>query len=283
MLHNGTVTAIGRVWCFRAVCALLLGAAAADAQHFTILGDRTGGAQPGVYEQVWRAAAGGKPEFVVAVGDSIEGLADAKAASEWEEFERIRKPYTQIPFFLAPGNHDIWSDLSERLFERYSGHPRQYSFDRGEAHFTVLDNSRSDALSEAELVFLESDLKAHAARPVKFIISHRPSWIVNAALRNTEFPLHRLARQYGVGYVIAGHVHQMIHLELQGVEYISMPSAGGHLRASGEYREGWFFGYTEVQVAAGKARFEIHELPAPHGQGRVTALADWGMLGLVKK
>ena len=161
-----------------------------------------------------------------------------------------------------------------------AGRAPHYSFDFGGAHFTVLDNSRSEELSDGEIAFLEADLKAHAARPVKFIISHRPSWILSVALRNGDFALHKLARQYGVKHVIAGHVHQMIRFELDGIEYLSMPSAGGHLRASGEYRAGWFFGYTVVQVEGTAATFTIHELRAPNGQGRVTGLKDWGMLGL---
>ena len=103
-------------------------------------------------------------------------------------------------------------------------------------------------MPESELTFLEQDLKAHASQPLKFIISHRPSWIVNVVLRDPNFPLHQLARKYGVQYVIAGHVHEMLHYTLDGIEYISAPSAGGHLRASGKYADGWFFGYTVVDV-----------------------------------
>src|ERR1022692_817397 len=103
---------------------------------------------------------------------------------------------------------------SERLFRQYAAHPPHYSFDWGQAHFTILDNSRSEELSVEELTFLEQDLKAHAAQPVKIIISHRPSWLINVALRNPNFALHQLARQYGVQYVIAGHVHQMLHFDL---------------------------------------------------------------------
>jgi hypothetical protein len=277
MLHNGTVTRFRLVWALIALCAV------AHAQRFVILGDRTGSAQPGVYEQVWREVVAEKPEFVLTVGDLIEGLEDAKAAGQWEEVGRLHKPYTSIPLYLTPGNHDIWSDLSEQLFRKQSGRAPHYSFDRGAAHFTVLDNSRSDELTDAETAFLEADLKANAARPVKFIVSHRPSWIVSAALRNPEFPLHRLARQYGVKQVIAGHIHQMLRLELEGVEYFSLPSAGGHLRVSGQYGDGWFFGYTVVEVKDGAAVFTMHELKAPHGEGRVTAAREWGMLGLAKR
>jgi Icc protein len=275
MLHNGTVTGVRRACSF-----LILWAAAAHGQRFVIMGDRTGSVQPGVYEQVWREVAAEKPAFVVTVGDLIEGLADDQAAAQWAEVSAIIRPYNAIPLYLTPGNHDIWSAASEALFRKNAGHPPHYSFDRGRAHFTVLDNSRSEQFSDAEMAFLEADLKAHSARPVKFIISHRPSWILSVALRNSGFPLHRLAKQYGVKYVIAGHVHQMIRFELDGIEYLSMPSAGGHLRASGEYSAGWFFGYTVVQVEGQTATFAIHELKAPKGQGRVTGLSDWGMLGL---
>jgi hypothetical protein len=260
-----------------AFCGALYG------QRFVILGDRTGSVQPGVYEQVWRETAAEKPEFVLTVGDLIEGLVDAKAAEQWEEVGRLHKPYTAIPLYLTPGNHDIWSELSEQLYRKHSGRPPHYSFDRGSAHFTVLDNSRSDEFTESELAFLEADLKANAARPVKFIVSHRPSWILRAALRDTSMPVHRLAKQYGVKQVIAGHVHQMIRIEFDGVEYVSLHSAGGHLRASGAYKDGWFFGYTVAEVKDGATSFTVHELKAPHGEGRVTPLSAWGMTGLAAR
>jgi Icc protein len=253
-----------------------------DAFRFVIFGDRAGEVQPGVYEQAWHDAVADRPAFLISTGDIIQGLEDAKAKAEWEEAERIRKPYARYPFYLVPGNHDIWSPLSERLFQQYSGKPLHYSFDHGPAHFTVLDNSRSDNLSVEEMNFLAQDLEKHAAQPLKFIFSHRPSWLVPAALRSTVFPLHRLAKQYGVQYVIAGHVHQMMHLELDGVTYLSMPSSGGHLRASSAYEDGWFFGYTVADVQGTAVKFQIKELPPPHGKGRVTQLSDWGMLGHVQ-
>jgi 3',5'-cyclic AMP phosphodiesterase CpdA len=265
---------LGWVWLWL-VCG-----ATAHGQRFVILGDRTGSVQPGVYEQVWREIAAQKPEFVVTVGDLIEGLVDKSAPEQWDEVERLHKPYASIPLYLTPGNHDIWSEVSEQIFRKRTGRPPHYSFDRGAAHFTVLDNSRSDTFTDSELAFLEADLKANASRPVKFVVMHRPSWIVNVALRNTAFPLHRIAKQYGVKAILAGHIHQLLRFELDGVEYVSFQSAGGHLRASGQYKDGWFFGYTVAEIKGGAPRFTIHEVKAPHGEGRVTSLGDWGMLGL---
>ncbi len=266
--------------------ALLLciwGAPASDSFRFAILGDRTGEAQPGVYEQVWKEVAAENPAFVLSVGDTIQGMSNASAEAEWREVDRILKPFRRYPLYLVPGNHDIWSAESERLFQQYAKHAVRYSFDYGQAHFTVLDNSRSDELAAQELAFLETDLKAHAAQPLKIVVSHRPSWLADVALRNPNFALHQLARRYGVQYVIAGHVHQMLHLELEGVTYVSMASSGGHLRLSRAYADGWFFGHALVEVHGDSRDFRIEELGPPYGEGRMTRLSDWGMAGLVKR
>jgi hypothetical protein len=248
--------------------------------RFVLLGDRTGEAQPGVWEHVWQEAAAANPAFLLGVGDTIEGGNDATAESEWQQVGRMLAPYRRFPLYLAPGNHDVWSPASEKLFPQHTRHPLHYGFDYGTAHFTILDNSRADQFSAAELAFLESDLEQHQGQAVKFVVSHRPSWIVDAGLRNTQFPLHQLARKYGVKYVVAGHVHQILHVDLEGVSYLSLPSSGGHLRMSAQYQDGWFFAYTVVTVRGADVGLRIRELAAPYGKGRVTSLGDWGLTGL---
>ncbi len=282
-----------RSWRF-AILPLLLWAwllgSRADSQkesfQFVILGDRTGEVQPGVYERVWQEAAAETPAFVLSVGDSIQGLNDATAEAEWRQFERILRPYRRFPRFLAPGNHDIWSARSEALFQAHAAllpqrpHLTHYSFDYSRAHFTILDNSRTDSFSPEELQFLQTDLAAHKDQPVKFIVSHRPSWLVDAMFQNPRFRLHQLAKNYGVQYVIAGHLHQMLDVDLERVRYLSMASAGGHLRGTEQYRDGWFFGYALVGVRGQAVDFHIKELKPPYGQARVTELKDWVKAGV---
>jgi Icc protein len=271
-----------RAWRFAiltlALWIWLLGSRA-DAQRgsfqFVILGDRTGETVPGIYERVWQEAAAEDPAFVLSVGDSIQGLNDATAEAEWREFERILTPFRRFPLYLAAGNHDIWSAPSEMLFQKYASHPAHYSFDYSRAHFTILDNSRSDTLAPEELQFLETDLEAHKDQPVKFIVSHRPSWLVDAMLQNPRFRLHQLAKKYNVQYVIAGHLHQMLEVDLEGVRYISMASAGGHMRGTEQYGDGWFFGYALVGVRGQALDFHVKELKSPQGHGRVTQPKDW--------
>lgn len=256
--------------------------------RFEILGDRTGGAQPGIFESALREAAADHPDFLLSVGDCIEGENDRTAAAEWRQFDRLLTPYRQLPLFLTPGNHDIWSPASERLWIAHSGHPIDYGFDFRQAHFTILDNSRAtdstDArFSDDEMRFLERDLAAHSSQPVKFVVSHRPTWLFAILLGNSNYPFHQLLKKYGVQYVLAGHIHQILHFELEGITYLDVPSAGGHLRDTKTYERGWFFGHTLATVEGGQVRFRIAELPAPYGQGRITAPEDWGSSGLARQ
>jgi len=256
---------------------------AADDFDFAILGDRTGDSVQGVYEEAWREANLDHPAFAITVGDTIQG-GDARTMEEqWEEADAILAPYRRYKILLTPGNHDVWSEASARAYVVYSKRSLHYGFDYKQVHITVLDNSLSDNLSAEELAFLETDLKAHEKQPVKFIFSHRPSWILQVVLGNPAFPLHQLAMHYGVKYVIAGHIHQMLHFDLDGVMYLSMASSGGHLREDKSYEHGWFFQHTVAHVSGDKVIFKIKELEKPYGQGRVTSPDDWGAAGLIRR
>jgi 3',5'-cyclic-AMP phosphodiesterase len=254
-----------------------------DEFHFVILGDRTGGAVPGVYEEAWRQANRNHPDFVISVGDTIEGGDDLTLDAQWQQIVHILAPYRRYRLFLTPGNHDVWSVASAQAFEKYSKRPLHYSFDYRQAHFTVLDNSRSDTMPAEELAYLQKDLQIHQKKPIKFIFSHRPSWILQVVLGNPDFPLHRLAKRYGVKYVIAGHVHEMLHFEIDGITYLSIASSGGHLRGSKRYEDGWFFQHTLVTVRDASVNFKIKELGPPFGRSRVTQPAEWGAAGLLKR
>ena len=88
--------------------ALLTVLAPASDNNFTfvILGDRTGDAVPGIYEAIWRDTAALHPDFVINVGDTIQGLRDATVEAEWAALRPIWQQY-HTPFFFTPGNHDI--------------------------------------------------------------------------------------------------------------------------------------------------------------------------------
>jgi 3',5'-cyclic-AMP phosphodiesterase len=251
--------------------------------RFSIIGDRTGGATPGIYERVWREVALLDPDFVINVGDSIEGKDDRAAARQWEALPPVWSRF-QGPFYLVPGNHDIWSDASRALFRKQTGREPFYSFDFQEAHFTVLDNSGTTDLAPEQLSFLERDLEANRARRPKFVFFHKPFWIAFLKLGSGEFPLHRLARQYGVDAVISGHGHHLLRAGRDGILYLEVGSSGANIAGSmkkGEsFRDGAFYQHIWVSVRGAQAKFTVKELDGRAGGGRITDLADWGENGL---
>src|SRR6266481_4561691 len=53
--------------------------------RFSILGDRTGGPTPEIYGRVWREVDLLHPDFVINVGDTIQGGSDERAPAEWRD------------------------------------------------------------------------------------------------------------------------------------------------------------------------------------------------------
>jgi 3',5'-cyclic AMP phosphodiesterase CpdA len=255
----------------------------ADTFRFTILGDRTGTAVPEIYDRVWSEISLLHPDFVINVGDSIQGGDDARAAAEWAAVRSVWDRHRHPPLYLVPGNHDIWSQASEAAFTAASGRKPFYSFDYGPAHFTVLDNSRNETLSDDQMKFLESDLAANVARHPKFVFFHRCFWVALLKLESGDFPLHRAARRYGVDYVVSGHGHQFLRMARDGIAYTEVGSSGASLEgalARGEgFPQGRFYHHVWVTVTGPSARFTVKEIGEPYGKGRMFDAADWGVNG----
>ena len=247
--------------------------------RFSIMGDRTGSAQPEVYGRVWREIGLLHPDFVINVGDTIQGGKDETAQAEWSDLRPIWERYKHFPLYFTPGNHDIWSEHSLEIYERETGRRRFYSFNYQEAHFTVLDNSRGLELGEDQLKFLTADLEQNKDRRPKFIFFHKPYWIALLKLGSGEFPLHQIARKYGVDFVISGHGHQFVRMSRDGIVYMEVGSSGGNmdrgLRLGQGFEQGWFFHHVWARVKGSKVFFTVKEIDGPKGAGRMFRAEDW--------
>ena len=254
--------------------AAIIGAQPKNDFRFSILGDRTGAAVPGIYESIWREIGGLHPDFAINVGDTIEGASDRLAESQWRELRPIWSRY-RFPIYFTPGNHDIWSEHSLDVYKKETGHSNYYSFNYQDAHFTVLDNSQTLFLSDGQLKFLEDDLKANQGRSPKFVFFHVPDWIAFLKLGSGEFPLHQLARRYGVSYVVSGHGHQFVRMTRDGITYLEVGSSGAKLKGEG-FAEGWFYHHVVGVVKGSKVELSVKELDPPGGRGRLIRVEDWG-------
>ena len=110
-----------------------------DTIRFAVIGDRTGLARPGVFEQAVLQADGLRPEFLINVGDLVEGYTSdsAELAREWDEIETAIGKMT-VPFFYVAGNHDLGNQAMLDIWRQKRGEP-YYHFTYKDALFLVLD------------------------------------------------------------------------------------------------------------------------------------------------
>jgi hypothetical protein len=90
--------------------------------QFAIVTDRTGGHRPGVFPDAIGKLNLLQPEFVMSVGDLIEGNTEDQAQldMEWDEFNGFIDEL-EVPFFYLPGNHDITNEYMAKDWERRFG------------------------------------------------------------------------------------------------------------------------------------------------------------------
>ncbi len=197
--------------------------------RFAIIGDRTGGHVPGVYEEIIAEIARLRPDFSITVGDQIEGYStdSTEVAAQWREYYSIVKPLPS-PLYLTPGNHDITYDAMEPWYRLYAGKP-YYSFDYGGSHFIVLDVSRwefEDTLPKPEMDWLTDDLKQNEMAEHCFVFFHKPFWFESIEQSKPD-TLHKLFVRYGVDAVFNGHFHEYFSGMRDGIMYTTVSSSGG--------------------------------------------------------
>lgn len=123
-----------------------------DNFQFAIIGDRTGGANAtGTFHLAMNQINLLQPEFVINVGDLIEGYPeDEKELKEmWDEADSITGKL-QMPFFHTIGNHDVSTAMTKKVWlERFGAD--YYHFIYKDVLFMVLsseDDSRPDPPEE---------------------------------------------------------------------------------------------------------------------------------------
>ena len=86
--------------------------------QFAIVSDLWGGYREGVFEDAVRKLELLQPQFVMSVGDLIEGKTYDSTVinNEWKQFNAMASSLS-LPFFYVPGNHDVFvacpvSDIS---------------------------------------------------------------------------------------------------------------------------------------------------------------------------
>jgi hypothetical protein len=120
--------------------------------QFVVVGDRTGGANvEGTFGLAVDQIRLLQPEFVINVGDLIEGYSDdpVELNAEWDEVDAMLAKIG-VPFFRTPGNHDIANPVAQEVWRERFG-ATHYSFVYGDTLFIVLDSENPPREAPADI------------------------------------------------------------------------------------------------------------------------------------
>src|SRR5262249_32051670 len=183
-----------------------------DTFRFAIVGDRTGGVRPGVFERAVEQLNLLQPEFVVSVGDLITSSDDpTKVKKEWDTFNGfIRR--LEVPFFYVPGNHDLGTPALDRRWAEQFGRS-YYHFLYKNVLFLLLNTEEPPRSKGAG--FIGPGQRAYARRVLAenaqvrwtLVFLHRPVWTYADAAR-CGWPEVEQALQGRRYTVFAGHKHK---------------------------------------------------------------------------
>jgi hypothetical protein len=223
--------------------------------QFAVVADRTGGHRRGVFSKAVQQINLMHPEFVMSVGDLIEGAATAEANNkQWDEFDGYAKQF-KMPFFYCPGNHDAASIAKQDVWAERLG-KKYYHFAYKNSLFVVLNDMDYEAddpkdppkqqglrVGKRQREYLEAALKQYPNAAHTFLFLHHPIWNEKDLEKNGWAAVEGLmkGRKH---WVFCGHVHTYRKYLRNGTAYYQLATTGGSSAMRGiEYGEfdqiGW--------------------------------------------
>ena len=218
-------------------------AADPDEFRFAVVTDRTGEHRDGVFEAAMDKLNLVRPEFVVSVGDLIEGYTDDGAVleREWNEFEGFVSRL-HMPFFYVAGNHDMSNAVMAEAWQSRFG-PSFYHFTYKGVLFLALNSelfgmvhdpktSLPGPWTQAEqMAFAERVLAENRGVRWTFVLVHQPLW--DSPRPNPDWLKVEQLLADRPHTVFAGHFHRYTqHLRNQR-QYITLATTGGGSRMRG--------------------------------------------------
>jgi hypothetical protein len=221
-----------------------------DAFFFVVYGDRTGGPADGVavLADAVRDTNLLEPDFVITVGDLVEGYNDTPQwLEQMREFKAVMDNLL-CPWFPVAGNHDIYwrgdgprpKGENEANYETHVG-PLWYAFSHKNSWFIVLfsdegnpetgdksfNQPANQMMSDAQFAWLTDTLGKASGADHVFLFLHHPRWLRGGYGDDWEKVHQALVAAGNVTAVFAGHIHRMRSDPRDGIEYVALATTGG--------------------------------------------------------
>ncbi len=198
--------------------------------------------------------------FVLHVGDTV---GDPENPEEWNRFFAAGggAMLANTTIYPITGNHEEIDD-GVTYYEAFDM-PPWYSFDCGDAHFTMLDSSDiSGSRMTEQTAWLRNDLASNTDPPWKFAAFHHPPY--SSGTRHPGGWLNfrdlwggPVFEENDVNAVFNGHVHSYQRYLVNGIQYVVAATGGGPMYTLTEEKATGYqnslentLGYTRVHLDA---------------------------------
>ena len=234
---------------------------------FAVMGDARpamrGAPLPRVFQDIVREIKLLRPGFVLFGGDAIFGY-DQPRQLLLNEYDRFRAAVAPagIPFFNAPGNHEMLSTSLGVEALKAMGQALYGSFDVGNYHYIALNTDEvnlEQRVTGEQFDWLREDLELNKKAAGIFVWMHRPmtSWFRDDFNPDDRDALRGLFAKYPVKAVFASHDHYYDTGEHAGIRYFTSGGAGAPLYA--DPSKGGYAHYILVSVTPENITYTLLE------------------------
>lgn len=208
-----------------------------DNFQFAIVTDRTGGHRPGVFMDGIRKLNLLRPEFVMSVGDLIEGYTEdtVELNRQWKEFTGFIDSL-KSPFFYVPGNHDITNKVQEEKWYALFGRP-YYHFVYRDVLFLCLNSEDGypgagrGRIRDEQFEWIKKTLEENRNVRWTLVFMHQPLWTQESDPE--RWPDVEALLQGRPHTVFAGHLHSYTRYARNNTKYYVLATTGGGSRLRG--------------------------------------------------
>lgn len=196
--------------------------------QFAVISDRTGRMRPGIFEEGVKKTNLLHPEFVITIGDVIEGYEKnaEQLEKEWDDLMEIVDHF-EMPFFFVPGNHDYNNELTMNAWKERFGKD-YYHFIYKDVLFLCVNSSVP--IGQDQVSYFEEVLAKHPNVRWTLVFLHKPRWNREQKEDWDNFERILADRNYTV---FAGHMHVYNKEVRNGKNYYTLATTGGTSGLSG--------------------------------------------------
>lgn len=205
--------------------------------QFAIVSDPQGGGREGVFKKALAQVNLLQPEFVICVGDLIDGGTEDLGVlnAQFDAMDATLKNL-EMRFYRAVGNHDITNPVMLKLYKERYGSP-YYHFKYKDVLFLVVsteDPPGAGNVGEAQTAAMLKALQENPDARWTFVFMHKPLFAPKRGEMNPGWAKIETALADRPHTVIAGHWHNYAKRTRHGRSYIHLGTTGGASKLRGK-------------------------------------------------